>query len=273
MKCYTISPSEHNAMFLRCNDRSIVDKRVAQVDSFVLQLYLIKEIIGDRAVNEPWATGVLVVHNNQKFLLSAGHVFDGIKPDQIAFTNEKHVYHVEGEMCFTSLNHKVNMTGDLSFVKLAQPTIDILTDAGYKFLPDDQMYGYFPAVFQPVYMLYGFPVSKSKKNWKEGTLKVSPLLFITEADKNLLKYKKLGFHTSQNLLLEYHYRKVRVVGYNTKAISPDFHGMSGCGVWILENDVPYLVGIAHTYDKVESVIAATRIEIIVREIDRKFPVL
>lgn len=241
-----------------------------EIATHTVQLWLVIDDDGDKA--KPFATAVLLEANGNHYLLTAAHVLDGIDVKNLAFWDDKDLVQVSGHAIYLSNLAKVNRTGDIAVWKLSDDARNALLKH-YVFLPSDRVGLDHKLKTDERYFLLGYPVSKTKKIFKTKTIPIKSLNFFTRGELSERKMNRNHLDPQVNFMLEYHRRKAQTVGASNRQIEhlPDPHGMSGCGLWYLDDDkTGYLVGIMIGYNHVDTIMIASRIDLAIEMIRRSF---
>ena len=241
-----------------------------EIATHTVQLWLVIDDNGDKA--KPYATGVLLEANGHYYLLTAAHVMDGIDIKYLAFWDNQELVQVSGHAVYLSNQAEVNRTGDVAVWQLSDDACNALMKH-YVFLPMDRIILDHKLKTEERYFLLGYPVSKTKKIFKTMTIPIKSLKFFTRGDFSERKMKRNQLDPNVNFMLEYHRRKAQTVGSSNRQIEhlPDPHGMSGCGLWYLDDDKKgRLVGIMIGYNHVDTIMIASRIDLATEIIRKSF---
>ena len=230
---------------------------------------------------EAWATGVLLMIEEVKFLISAAHVLEEnkkpINPEDVGIMIGDTFHILNGFIKYAATGlHPNNEKVDLTVWRLDDPDVVADLEKKYRFLCWDQLDVEHNPVTTSNYLMVGFPVTRTKKKPQAKKLKVEPFIFLSKLGESRL-YKKVGVEDHSHFIVKYRKRKIK--DFNGKIIiGPDPFGMSGCGLWHVpvlqrndQNEVPSrLVAILHEWRKEESLLIATRIHIVTEVIRKAF---
>lgn len=241
-----------------------------EIATHTVQLWLVIDDNADKA--KPLGSAVLIVINNRHYLLTAAHVMDGIDVKYMAFWDEQDLVQVSGHAVFLSNQAESNRMGDIAVWELSSDaTLALLKH--YVFLPFDRLKLDHTLETRERYFLLGFPASKSKKIYRTMTISIKTFKFFTRGVISLRKVKHNQLDANVNFMLEYHHRKAQSVFAKKRHIEhlPDPHGLSGCGLWYMDDDKESkLVGIMIGYNHTDSIMIASRIDLATEIIRQSF---
>jgi hypothetical protein len=129
------------------------------------------------------------------------------------------------------------------------------------------------------YLALGYPGSKTKVHYREGTLKVNPFAYHAgRAEPEI--YAALGYSPNTHLILDYDRDSVSWTD-QVERQGPHPRGMSGGGIWRVRNVDPEppspadakLLAILIEYYAEQRVIVATRIAVVLEGIRLRYPEL
>jgi hypothetical protein len=199
---------------------------------------------------ESFATGVLLAVEGVKFLLTAGHIFDGLTDERLATGLRGSMLILNGTpMRFRTPGSRDsgNDHFDLGVVELTSREWDAIPTSD--FLSIDELAARVPRIPTGSFAVIGYPVTKQPPVL--GVQITSQAFRIAAKASPEEAYEALGYDAGVNLLLGFDKRKVWNQGRLETA--PDQFGMSGGGVWSFGGKLadatkpPLLTGIATTW--------------------------
>ena len=178
----------------------------------------------------PYGSGVFIIIDNEKFLLTAAHVTDEKENDIYVGIGTNTLLKLGGDLIrnIPSGSRKDDRV-DISILKLNNETIEKLGN-NYQFIEQNELGINHEFKLLPMYQSVGFPATKSKYNPFKNEIKSVPFLYTTmPASKEV--YRELDCDINSNVIV--HYDKKRVKDYSTGNIikGPDSYGISGSGLW------------------------------------------
>jgi hypothetical protein len=226
---------------------------------------------------EPWASGVLIQLSEQYFLISAGHIFDDVTPDRLGIIIKDTFQVLGGFVNYTpTKTSKENNQIDLCIWKIEENVVKKIKNV-FQFLDLNKTPFDYDIINTPNYLLYGYPLSRTKKNPIKRKITPEAFCFLTKvASSNL--YKNYGFETHSNVVLEYDILKIQSFGSNIIKKGPKPKGISGGGLWFIPNllmekgkcPIYNLVGILTEYISESDIVVATRIHLVGEILRQKF---
>lgn len=222
------------------------------------------------------ASAVLIRARNDRFVVTAGHVFRDNLPKQLGIAIGSTFHILSGELAYAdNSNDDVYGLIDIAVWKLSDELANDLLGT-FKFLELTALNLQHTVSQKPHYLMVGFPVSHAKTRDAGTRIKAKPFIFLTaETDHEL--YQRLKYAKDVNITLDYRKGAIHSFGRNTSNQGPDLVGVSGSGLWFLPSllgdseTVPFqLVGIMSTWDKPHNVVTATRIHLVGEILARKF---
>lgn len=250
--------------------KEIVRKFTDEIATHTVQLWLVVEDSADKA--KPWGTAVLVEAHGKHYLTTAAHIMDGIDVKKLAFWDEQDLVQVSGQAVFLSNQAEINKMGDVAVWELSEDATAALLKH-YVFLPFDRVKLNHKIETRERYFLLGYPVSKTKKLYKSKTIPIKTMKFFTCGIVSQRKMKHNNLDPLVNFMLDFHRRKAQTVGGDNRQIVhlPDPHGMSGCGLWYLDDDkIARLVGVMIGYNHTDTILIASRIDLTTEIIRKSF---
>lgn len=250
--------------------KEVVRRLSDEIATHTVQLWLVVDDNADKA--KPWGSAVLIGANGNHYLLTAAHVMDDIDISDLAFWDEQELVQVSGHAIYLSSRAEINRNGDVAVWKLSDDAKSALLKH-YEFLSFDRLKLNHQIETKERYFLLGYPVSKTKKIYKTKTIPIKTLKLFMRGVIQQKKMEKNKLDPHVNFMLEYHKRKAETVGAVKKQIEhlPAPHGLSGCGLWYLDDDkVARLVGIMTSYNLTDTIMIASRIDLATEIIRQNF---
>lgn len=241
--------------------KHVVNTFTNEVANYTVQLWLVIDDNADKA--KPWGSSVLLDINAKHYLVTAAHVLDDIDINNLAFWDEQDLVQVSGHLVYLSTQAQVNRTGDIAVWELSNDA-DATLMKHHQFLPLDRVRLNHHIDLRERYLLLGYPVTKTKKIFKSKTIPIESLKLFTCGVSSEAKMRNNQLDPKINFLLEYHRRKAQSFLAPKRQIEhlPAPHGLSGCGLWHMEDDkIARLVGIMTGYNYTDSIMIASRIDL------------
>ncbi|MCD8438286.1 hypothetical protein LNI95_11490 [Tenacibaculum dicentrarchi] len=214
-----------------------LEKMSEKESSFSDSLIKIKShsviLIKDLNKYKAHGSGVLIRIKNLHLLISAAHVFDDFEKLYIPIENGKFMFKPGGEIIS---NHpklsRENDNLDIGILILDLESIKELKTT-YSFLEEEQVI--INHNFEKnQYMLYGFPSTWSKKSFTKKSFHIRPFYNFTSPVKKS-EYTRFNRDHYLNVIVEYDRKKALIVKKKMLNFGPDLFGMSGCGLWEINN--------------------------------------
>lgn len=250
----------------------VVDQTAREILKYTPQLYTKKPDETENILPEATASGVLLKVKNVHFLITAGHVLEDHKPEDIGIMIGDTFNILNGHIKYVRPSEST--VADKIDIAVWQLDMDVAEDIGkrYSFLPLEKIDYEHDIDKEPKYLIVGFPWRKSKVNKKTKKIKVSPLIFLTNEAKEKF-YNQLKFEKHSNLLLNY--RQMKVKNFDTRYVQSNTNpqGISGCGVWhIPKFFIPdfKLVGQVIEQNNDKTILITTRIHLVTEVLRQEF---
>lgn len=202
--------------------------------------------------NEFNGTGVLLIVEKRLFLLTATHVVEHARPENINLAGKNefvNLYPIKAGYHYTNPDEK---NTDISIFELLND-LNLSLSKQYKYLTeDDLLFEKLPEELKNNFGLSGFPgtyVKKLNPKLKKPKHKAT-LLHIPTERSNFKLYNKLGYTSPDHLIFEFPKRSLKpIVGNEYRTMNPK--GMSGGAAWYIpyqelkngEKIQIYLIGI------------------------------
>ncbi len=250
--------------------KNIINRYCDEISSYTLQLWIVIDDNADKA--KPLGSAVLLTANGKYYLVTAAHVMDGCDISNIAFWDDRDLVQVSGQAVYLSTVAEINKNGDIAVWQLSDEAFNAL-QKHYSFLPIDRVLMNHQIDLHERYIMVGYPVSKTKKIFQSMTIPIKTLRFVTRGDNTPSKIKSNNLDALINFMVVYHKRKAQSFGAAENQVEhlPDPYGMSGCGLWYLdENRIARLVGIMTGFNFVDTIMIASRIDLAIEIIRKSF---
>jgi hypothetical protein len=220
--------------------------------------------------------GVLLHYNSSCYLLTNAHVSDVIVNGNTFVLSQSHEkMTLGGQYYYTSIpcgGKRSDDTFDISVAKLDVEVVVKLIDRGHEFIDISDINTYQYSSVQDVFLLAGFPASKTSTDTMRKLVKSNPFFCRTVPYKGDLR--KVNLDPIFHIAVSYPIQKFRDTITAKVQRVPNPHGMSGSGLWKLEKkDSEYrvnLVGILSEYFENKAAIVSTRIDLFIDLIRQKF---
>lgn len=202
---------------------------------------------------KPFASGVFVKIYETHFIFTASHVVEIISNNNTNLfvqIGEDDYVNVVGNIKRTDFNKTKGI--DLAYIKLDEQIVPKLTN-NYNFLPLNKIRKHNKLLEGGAnYCVLGFP--ENSFDFEDNKIIPAAEVYITlPTNDNPYEYYKLS--KDDWIILKMTGKSQEVVTKKKQSIDTHFHGLSGCGLWLLmpsvnENTCDYrLVGIMTDYKK------------------------
>ena len=179
-------------------------------------------------------SGVLIRIKDLHLLISAAHVFDDFEQLSIPIENGEFMFKPGGEIItnYPELNRE-NDNLDIGLLILDTESIKELKTT-YSFLQEEEVQINHNFIENQKYIIYGFPSTWSKKSFSKKAFHIRPFYNFT-FPVNKSEYKRFNRENYLNVIVEYDRKNALNVKSKTLSYGPDLFGMSGCGLWEINN--------------------------------------
>lgn len=260
----------------------LISRASLQIKKYTPQLY--RKRSNEKPIDlDAHASAILVKISEYYFLITAGHVYrennNPIPFDEVGVLCENTFIVLEGEIAFADPSlSEINDKIDISVLKLNDEVVKVLSKF-HDFLDFKDIDYSHSIVTSPSYLLYGYPVNRSKKRPDQGKIIVNPFSFTTRWS-GVKKQQRMNLELHSHVALDFQRRRIFSFDDNKRKMGPLPYGISGSGVWYLPRvavkkgeEVPVkLVGLLTEWDNFNSAVIGTRIHIITETIRQKFSV-
>jgi len=181
-----------------------------------------------------FASAILVKIGDAHFAITAGHVLDQRSNlDLYIGSGEKFLLLQGCSFGSTKISNSGNRDQDkidLGIIRLSEKMIEHMQEN--EFLSLDDTYTLEGATTTGHYVFAGYPFSRNKNAIRNGKAEAKLFSFVADTAP-LSEYQKVGLDPNISLLLRFDKKKL----YNQagQAVGPDLLGVSGGGVWFLDN--------------------------------------
>lgn len=240
------------------------------LEKYTLQLYLYKD--GELT---PAASSVLIRTLKNYYLITAAHVLIHNPKDSVVILDPGNAaITVSGESVLSEIEgNEASDRTDIAVIKLHRDLFSAIDNLGKEFY-DITNYNLDNYSSEDFYILYGYPISKTKFDMPKKTIKTMPFKFLTMETKK--KIKKID----RPWTLQIGFTKNKISRLNTNELNqaPNPVGLSGGGVWSFENIIyqkeagpkMLLKAIVIEYEKDRSILVCTKINMIAHVLIHKF---
>ena len=227
---------------------------------------------------EQFGSGILLRLSDHHFLVSAAHVLDDFKNNEILIPGRESLVTIFGSYAVSPMpesNSRGDDKIDVGYFPLDAYFSENLDDSlvfldGYDSDPMDELHD------KDAYTIIGYQASCSSSKREVFSSQISSITCDGVLD---YRYRKLGLSPQNHILLQYRMRKG--VSYETMSQGKkhNFDGMSGGGVFAWSKELPNphalaqpkLCGIVTGYDRHYNVFIATRIGHVLSAMLKQFP--
>lgn len=184
---------------------------------------------------KPLGSGVLLKYGKNHYITTAAHVLAELGQTHIGvYTRVKDFFEV--------ISSSMIESSDIAVWKV-EP------DHAVDIAPEDWWYPIEKSIFnhnevsEEKYFIYGFPAKKYKIDPQSKAIIQYPLRYFTRGYSSSPHARNANYDPNINLLMEFHKNKIRDIKTGIKETAPDPYGMSGCGLWFLDEHGFRLAGI------------------------------
>lgn len=205
---------------------------------------------------KPYGSGVFAFLNGSYYIITASHVVDYIMNEEnskehLYIRNSKGFISVTGD--FKATEMKLSGGIDIAYVKIENEVFESIK-RNYKFLNINKFRQHIYLIPAAQYCIVGFPEVNIKV--ENGKTKTGASIYITHACKEKV-YNFYNLSESHYIVLEMKGKGTDMFTDAPKKVSDKFHGISGCGLWLIivnkiENEFILdfrLIGIMTEYHK------------------------
>lgn len=249
----------------------IIDEAPYVLDKFTLQLYLYVE--GKPPI--PLSSSVLIKTYQNHYLLTAAHVIKENPINTVFVLNPGSGGITLSGECISSeiAKNEVSNRTDIAVIKLNHALMEPISKLKKEFF-DITTYNLDYYSREDFYLIYGYPVSKTKRIGSRKTIQSRPFNFLTGITDIPIK------EIDRPWTIQMMFTKNRIIKLKTgeRIKAPNPVGLSGCGLWSLEQilyqkeDKPrfQLKGILIEYERDRSILVCTKMNIICQLLINKF---
>ncbi|MDV2446709.1 hypothetical protein CMU93_04245 [Elizabethkingia anophelis] len=178
----------------------------------------------------PYASGVFAKIHDEYFIFTASHVadfFEDNTDDLFIRIGEKKYINVVGDIKCTDMEKSQGI--DLAYIKLGNEMIEHLLKP-YIPVEIDNIRSHHNLLYSMNYCVLGYPEQNVKK--EDGKLDTGASFYLTNASKdNVYEYTK--FSKKDHIIVEMKGKGTKIETNEVAKIDTRFHGISGCGLWLL----------------------------------------
>ncbi len=221
----------------------------------------------------PLATGVLLMYNKGFFLITAKHVFDESKTQELFIPLNDRLLLIGGKWKYFVPNRNYDSI-DLAILRIDEKLIDLILSK-YKFIMKEVISEIHNESNNDYFIIMGFPAKRTTRIGSDFITK--PFAFITQ--KIVLKrINKISLNEDDNITVRYSRNEQSFIDSDFKSQGPrDLRGISGCGLWRFTNQERVdntfdlsLAGIVIEADINRGIICATRAKWILQLLEQGF---
>jgi len=176
-----------------------------------------------------FGTGVLVYIDDHYFVFTAGHVIDEEANDLWVPLGGDELIRLGGDYLTNAHPDRKNDDIDIGVIVLSATTAEALKKL-YWFITEDEIQLDHEFMERQEYLVFGYPATKTKSNFKMNKLVSRPLKYITAPGASN-RYKRMKCDPDHRVLVHYDRSSVLNLKTGRQQKGPASHGMSGCGFW------------------------------------------
>lgn len=229
------------------------------IKAYTVPIYKIDNNI-EPVCPKPLGSGVLVECEGNGFLFSAGHVFTDERIDRLGVNTVEGFYVLCGHVTFMRTSGNIENPNNIADVAVYfldnQFTNDIRRF--YSFLPISQVVIDKVIPFLSDYYVFGYPASRFRINPKTHTVVRREFGFVTRLEKDFRKWHRLHKLPKTNYIIKFSRRNIVRESDKRHVWAPKLYGISGCGLWIVQEERLLLLGIMNEFSNKEAVMVGTR---------------
>jgi hypothetical protein len=256
-------------------DNSLRLEQVVEKLTTILSRHVIP-IFSDDSNGKPQhrGTGLLVSSGGSSFLISAAHVFDCDRPLFFHVDSETKRW-LSGELRLTKKPDGKSRGSDrldVGVLKLRSPSLPPYPDVDKYALPISDLKASALPRGSKVYLVLGFPASRSQPHLVRRDVTSVPHGFWNTSSQTQ-RYTEIGISPDSHIVIDFERTKGRGPNGEVRTF-PKPAGMSGSPVWLLHDEIgpndptrTLVVGILIEYKKSHHVLIATDIGIALRMIN------
>jgi len=185
---------------------------------------------------EPYASGVFAKIYDDYFIITASHVADFFEKnhneDLHIRVNEKQYINVIGNIHYTNMEKSQGV--DLAYIKLDEQMIVPLLKP-YVPLETNKIRSHNNPIYAMNYCVLGYPEKNVTK--ENETLNTGASIYLTGASKDNV-YDFYKFNKRDHIIVEMKGKGTEIETNKKSKIDIRFHGISGCGLWLLHIHKP-----------------------------------
>jgi len=178
---------------------------------------------------KPYGSGVMVILNENHFLLTASHVVEDWSNEHQLFIKSRRGYvSIVGNMSQTDIDKSEGV--DLAFIKLDDEILPEIK-AGYKFLPISKFRRHVNLVDAAQYCVIGYPEINKKIDAKGVMQTGTSAYFVAPSKQNVYDHYKLK--KRNHISLDFKGKGMDIRTGESKKLKGHHYGLSGCGLWLV----------------------------------------
>ncbi len=179
----------------------------------------------------PFGSGVFAFLGGSHYILTASHIaeyLDGrIEKAELFVRGNDGFVTVRGAVKGIDISKDTRV--DLAYIKL-QESFHFHVNKHYKFLPISKFRSHNKLIQAAQYCVLGFP---ERNLWPKNDIIISGAnAYLLEPCKEKV-YRQYNFNFNDSYLLEMKGKGIDLVNGNKTKVKSEFHGISGCGLWLL----------------------------------------
>ena len=221
---------------------------------------------------------VLFSHGANYYCLSNAHVLADAQLGKTFFVlGNRFQMTVGGDMWFSvpyDSTARNNDFLDFAIVKLSHAVARHLLDDGRVFLRLNQFQTISSLGAGDILLLAGYPASKFEIDRQTNRIKFAPFMCRTIPYLSEVKIKE--FNRGLHHIIQFPIASFRETTTRQRMRAPQPHGMSGSGLWLLEqshpdeNPIPILIGLLAEYHENQAVMISSKIDLFLDVIRQEF---
>ncbi len=183
----------------------------------------------------PTGSGLLLKFNNRFFMLTAAHVIAEDYNDLFIILPEKEL-RLGGQLFSTPLppsGRREDDKIDIAVLELNNETVKEIGEDFSYISVDEIGLSHKCIIDQQKYLTVGYPASKTKKIWNKDEISALLYPYVSEVADDF-DYKRFGFSKNTHIAIRFD-GYITYLNNDNKQIAPKLNGISGCGLWYLDN--------------------------------------
>lgn len=188
-------------------------------------------------------SGVLLKHNTNHYIATAAHVIENSEDNHFGVYTQTKDFFELGTSCMCKEANDPDKTSlDIAVWYIEPEIADDIAPRDWWYDVENCLINHSESS-EERYFIFGFPAKKIELCEDTKAIVQYPFKFHTRGYSTSRHAGKAHFNPKYNLLLEFHKKKIEDIKTGMRQTAPDPYGISGCGLWFLDEGEYRLVGI------------------------------